>query len=157
MYGMWIFIRNPVARNKFSHPGTTIETGISNRNSVVGDKLLGSGSAIRTGISNRNSIEEPGKAFLESVPRTKHTAREKKPSDRGNAARPGEVEKRRCTGHAALTVRGGTAIQNIEACNARHGARVVEKALCSASTSKNCKISFCSCFVMAVFPFSSTN
>ena len=33
-----------------------------------------------------------------------------KQSDRSNAARPGEVEKRRCTGHAALTVLVETAL-----------------------------------------------
>ena len=44
-----------------------------------------------------NPIEKPWKALLASVLRTKHTAPEKKPSDRSNAARPGEVEKRRCT------------------------------------------------------------
>ena len=45
-----------------------------------------------------NPIEKPWKALLASVLRTKHTAPEKKPSDRSNAARPGEVEKKHfCT------------------------------------------------------------
>ena len=59
---------------------------------------------------------KPWKALLASVLRTKHTAPEKKPPDRSKAARPGGVEKRRCTRHAALTVRVGTApIQKVNA------------------------------------------
>ena len=48
-----------------------------------------------------------------------------------------EVEKRRCTGHAALTVRVGTAlIQKIKSWNAGHGARVVQIALYSANATE---------------------
>lgn len=45
-----------------------------------------------------------------------------------------------------------------DACDARHSARKVQIARCSATTSKNCKISFLSCFVMSVnFPFFPTS
>ena len=41
-------------------------------------------------------------------PPDKHTAPEKKPSDRSNAARPAELKKRRLTRNAALTVLVGS-------------------------------------------------
>ena len=71
------------------------------------------------------------------------------------AARPGEGAKRGCT--LARCSNSGSrdcADSKDKACDARHGARVVQIARCSASTSKNCKISFLSCFEMPVnFPF----
>ena len=73
------------------------------------------------------SNRKPWKALLASVLLTKHTAPEKKPSDRSNATRPGEVEERRCTGHAY------NKSLRCEEC-----ARVVQIALRSASTNKNC-------------------
>ena len=73
-------------------------------------KSLDENYKIYTLVHLWNPKEKPLKALLASVLWTKHTAQEKKLSDRINAARPGEVEKRRCTGHAALTVRVGTAL-----------------------------------------------
>ena len=55
-------------------------------------------------------IWKPRKALLASVLRTKLTAPKTKPSGRSEAARPRGVAKRRCTMHAALTVRVGAAL-----------------------------------------------
>ena len=43
----------------------------------------------------------------------------------------------------------------MKACDARHGVRVVQIARCSASTSKNCKISFCTFARSPFAPFES--
>ena len=66
-------------------------------------------------------IRKPRKTLLASVLRTKLTAPERKPSDRSKAAWPGGVAKRKCTRHAALTVRVGAALsQKIYAYDAKH-------------------------------------
>ena len=58
------------------------------------------------------------------------------------AAMPGGVAKRGCT-RARCSTSGSRdyADSNDNACDARHGALVVQIARCSASTSKNCKLS----------------
>ena len=113
------------------------------------------------GIQLKN-IENPWKALRASVLLTKHTAPEKKPSDRSNATRPGEVEKRMCT-RARCSIRASRESADskdkaffvlwCEAC-----ARVVHIALCAGSTSRYCNLFFCFCFVIPVnFPFSNTS
>ena len=83
------------------------------------------------------------------------STRPRKRSYQTAAAMPGGVAKGGCTRARCST--SGTrdyADSKNNACDARHGARKVQIARCSASTSKNCKISFLSCFVMPVnFPF----
>ena len=54
-----------------------------------------------------------------------------------------EVGKKRCPRYFALRQRITTAqSQKIKACDTRHGARVVQRAPCSASANKNFKIPF---------------
>ena len=72
------------------------------------------------------------------------STRPRKRSYQTAAAMPGEVAKRgrtraRCSTSGSMEYAGS----KDEACDARHDARVVQIACCSASTSKNCKISFC--------------
>ncbi len=59
------------------------------------------------------------------------------------AAMPGEVAKRGCT-RARWSTSGSReyADSKDNACDARHGAQVVQIARCSESTSKKCKIAF---------------
>ena len=63
----------------------------------------------------------------------------KKQADRSNAARPRGSKEKKCTRYSAQTMRVRTApIQKIKSCNAGQSARVVQRAICSASASKNC-------------------
>ena len=72
------------------------------------------------------------------------STRPRKRSYQTAAAMPGGVAKRGCT-RARCSTSGSRnyADSKDNACDARHGARKVQIARCSASTSKNCKISFC--------------
>ena len=81
-----------------------------------------------------NPIRKPWKTFLASVKRAKNTAPEKKQADRSNAARPRGSKEKKCTRYSAQTMRVRTApIQKIKSCNAGQSARVVQRAICSAS------------------------
>ena len=67
----------------------------------------------------------------------------RKRSYQAAAAMPGGVAKGGCT-RARCSTSGSRdyADSKDKACDARHGARVVQIARCSASTSKKCKIAF---------------
>ena len=96
-------------------------------------------------------IWKPRKALLASVLRTKLTAPETKPSGRSEAARPRGVAKRRCTMHAALTVRVGAALSTL-----LHHSEFENSAKCRQTFSHVCsfifKVSlmFCNCCQISI-------
>ena len=95
-------------------------TPFDERNGSIFEHALGSTRFIQfytLGLQSKNQENK----LLASVLRTKHTAPETKPSGRSEAARPRGIAKRKCTMHAALTVRVGAALsQTIYAYDAKH-------------------------------------
>ena len=89
------------------------------------------------GIQLKNNEKRVGQAS------SGRSTRPRKRSYQTAAAMPGGVAKRGCT-RARCSTSGNMdyADSKDNACDARHGAWKVQKARCSASTSKNWKISF---------------
>ena len=118
----WQTLRSPLS--------TVSKPNFAKFNKIVNTRLkaLDEIYKIYTLLHLGTPIWKPRKTLLASVLRTKLTAPETKPSGRSEAARPRGVAKRRCTMHAALTVRVGAALsQKIYACDAKHVPRWCNK------------------------------